>query len=275
MSPPAPLSSVLSLPALGQGAQPASSPRPLLVLNPDPPPPKPCKDTLPLSSLSPASQPTPFPPQPKTVRGLSLLILRSCLPVQPTASSMSPSVSHQYLLPATGSQSLPFPSLASGFSIFSPLPAAPPFPWPLPWAPNPKSPSSSSVWPSQPYIVSAGTLSSPFSFLPTSPVWLLPPRCLGFHLGCVRVQKKKALCFPASSPASELLPAQPATAVVGMVLAHFWHAEQDRGHLRGRDSTYPCSTERFIWAQLKGDHLDLFVTKWGDLNSDFFSCSGF
>lgn len=100
---------------LGQGVQPVPSSRPLLVLDPAASP-----SSAKTSYLSPASVPPPDPPP---------------SPPQPSARSVS---SHPPFLspdsvnnllneplcltpaPPTSSQSLPFPSLASGFSIFSP-----------------------------------------------------------------------------------------------------------------------------------------------------------
>lgn len=94
---------------------------------------------------------------PNPLQGLSLLILCSCLPIQSTASSMSPSVSHKHL------QQAPSPSHFLHWllgSAFSP----PRFLWSFPQVWSPSSPSSSSLWPSQMSVVSAGTLSSSIFF---------------------------------------------------------------------------------------------------------------
>lgn len=127
MSPPAPLSSVLSLPALGQGAQPASSPRPLLVLNPDPPPQALQRHPTSLQPLS--CFPThPFPPATQDCErsvsshppflspssANSLVNEPLCLtPVPPTSYWLSvPPISFtgfwvQHLLPSASSPPLP------------------------------------------------------------------------------------------------------------------------------------------------------------------------
>lgn len=55
-----------------------------------------------------------------------------------------------------------------------------------------------------------------------------------------------------------------------MVLAHLCHAEQDCGHLHIKDSMYFHNMQRSTHAQLKSNHPDLFITKWGDLNGVVF-----
>lgn len=103
---------------------------------------------------------------PNPVQGLSLLILRSCLLIQPTASSMSPSVSHQHLQPVAGSQSLPFPSLVQHF--------LPPLPLAFPSSSESQLPTQLLSL-AQPDVHSLSRHLHLFFFLPTALVWLPPP----------------------------------------------------------------------------------------------------
>lgn len=159
LSPSAPLSSVLSLLAVGQGSQP-----------------KLLKGILSPSSLTPASDPPPSHPQSLHHCARSVFSRPPFLSFSSANSLLNellcltpvPLTSHWLSVP---------PISFTGFWVRHLLPvvSSPPFSWPLPWAPSPSSPFSSSVWPSQMYVVSAGTLSSAISFLPTSLVWLPPP----------------------------------------------------------------------------------------------------
>lgn len=130
--------------------------------------PKLCKDILSLSSLSATSWPTTFSsPTLCKVCLFSSSVLVSRFSQQPP--QWAP-LSH-----TSTSNKLPVPPISfTGFWVQHFLPPASSV-WSFPQVWGLSSPSSSSLWPSQMSVVSAGTLSSSIFFLPTTLVWLPPP----------------------------------------------------------------------------------------------------
>lgn len=137
------LSPVLSLIPASPGTGCSASPEPL------DPQSSPSPQAWQRHPLDPASF-LPADPSPSPIT-----LCQVSLPIPQRPSSASSLLNEPLCLTPEPPTSLPGPPIsftAFGSSIFSPVPAAPPsppFPWPLPRAPSPSSPSSCCPWAQQ------------------------------------------------------------------------------------------------------------------------------